>query len=67
MVFLGGVLGSVHPIAKRFAEIGNDISVGSVEDSYDNVLPETFIGLFKTKPSNTSARGKPKAGSNGKS
>ena len=34
---------------KRLAEEGIEPSVGSVGDSYDNVLAETMIGLYKTE------------------
>jgi Integrase core domain len=34
---------------ERLAEAGVEASVGSVEDSYDNALAETVIGLFKTE------------------
>ena len=34
---------------ERLAEAGVDASVGSVGDSYDNVLAKTIIGLFKTE------------------
>ena len=34
---------------KRLAEAGMESSVGSVGDSYDNVLAESVIGLFKTE------------------
>ena len=34
---------------ERLAEAGIESSVGSVGDSYDNVLAETIIGLFKTE------------------
>ena len=35
--------------SERLAEIGAQPSVGSVGDSYDNVLAETVIGLYKTE------------------
>jgi len=31
------------------SEVGIDLSVGSVGDSYDNVLAESVSGLFKAK------------------
>jgi putative transposase len=34
---------------ERLAEGGIEPSVGSTGDSYDNALPETVIGLFKTE------------------
>lgn len=34
---------------ERLAEAGIDPSVGSVDDSYDNALAESVIGLFKTE------------------
>jgi len=34
---------------ERLAEAGIDASVGSVGDSYDNALAESFIGLFKAE------------------
>ena len=34
---------------ERLAEAGIEPSVGSVDDSYDNALAETVIGLFKTE------------------
>ena len=34
---------------ERLADAGLEPSVGSVGDSYDNVLAETIIGLFKTE------------------
>lgn len=35
--------------AERMAEPGIDMSVGSIEDSCDNALAETVIGLFETE------------------
>ena len=35
--------------AERLAEAGIDMSIGSIEDSCDNALAETVIGLFKTE------------------
>ena len=35
--------------AERMAESGIDMSVGSIEDSCDNALAETVIGLFKAE------------------
>jgi len=35
--------------ANRLAEAGIDMSIGSVGDSCDNALAETFIGLIKTE------------------
>jgi putative transposase len=35
--------------SERLAEAGVEPSVGSVGDSYDNALPETIIGLYKTE------------------
>ena len=37
------------PEIKRLAEANIDASVGSVGDSYDNVLAETINGLYKTE------------------
>lgn len=34
---------------ERLTEVGVEASVGSVEDSYDNALAESVIGLFKTE------------------
>jgi putative transposase len=34
---------------ERLAEAGTEPSVGSIGDSYDNALPETIIGLYKTE------------------
>ena len=34
---------------ERVAESGLEPSVGSVDDSYDNALAETIIGLFKAE------------------
>lgn len=34
---------------ERLVEAGNEPSVGSRGDSYDNALAETIIGLFKTE------------------
>jgi transposase InsO family protein len=34
---------------ERLREAGIEPSVGSVEDSYDNALAETIIGLYKTE------------------
>ncbi len=34
---------------ERLAETGDESSVGSVDNSYDNALDETIIGLFKTE------------------
>lgn len=34
---------------ERLAEAGMESSVGSVGESYDNVLAESVIGLFKTE------------------
>lgn len=34
---------------QRLAEAGNEPSVGSVGDSYDDALAETIIGLFKAE------------------
>jgi transposase InsO family protein len=36
----------------RLLEAGVDASVGSVGDGYDNALPETTIGVFKTEKIN---------------
>ena len=35
--------------SERLSEAGVEPSVGSVEDSYDNALAESVIGLFKTE------------------
>ena len=35
--------------AERLAEAGIDMSVGSIEDSCDNAMAETVIGLFKAE------------------
>ena len=35
--------------SERLVEAGVEGSVGSVGDSYDNVLAETINGLFKTE------------------
>jgi putative transposase len=42
----------------RLLEAGVDASVGSVGDGYDNALAETTIGLFKTKRSTVTGRGR---------
>lgn len=34
---------------ERLSEVGIEPSVGNVGDSYDNVLAEAIIGLYKTE------------------
>ncbi len=58
---------------ERLVDAGLEPSVGSVGDSYNNVLAETMIGLFKTEvinrlgpwKSKDQVRGKPSSGSIG--